>query len=148
VDVTTEENMKRGMQTYWYARGTDGVDNTFDIYAPGEEQPFTSVAFWDAEEWAEAHARRVVAALNTCDGVPTEALEQGVTERQPYRHARVKDEREDSFDIYGPQGERAILGVSVGDCEAEAEAKARRVVAVLNACEGISTVELEGALRG
>jgi hypothetical protein len=71
--------MARKRQQYWYKRGVDGCDETFDIYAPGDERPFTCVAFWEEEEWAEGHARRVVAALNACEGIPTEALELGVT---------------------------------------------------------------------
>ncbi len=64
---------------YHCQRSKDGVDETFDLYEPGKERPFASIAFWEAEEWAENLARRTVAALNVCEGVPTEVLEQGVT---------------------------------------------------------------------
>lgn len=64
---------------YRYKRGADGVDETFDIYAPGADRPFPDIRFWEAEEWAENLARRVVASLNACANVPIETLEQGVT---------------------------------------------------------------------
>jgi hypothetical protein len=67
------------MGRYRCERSTDGVGETFDLYEPGKERPFTSIAFRDAAEWAENLARRTVAALNVCEGVPTEVLEQGVT---------------------------------------------------------------------
>ncbi len=69
----------RDTARYRCQRSTDGVDETFDLYEPGKERPFASIAFWEAEEWAENLARRTVAALNVCEGVPTEMLEQGVT---------------------------------------------------------------------
>jgi hypothetical protein len=75
----TEPQQEQAKGRYRYQRSTDGCDETFDIYAPGESRPFTCIAFWDAREWAEAHARRIVAALNACEGVPIEALERGVT---------------------------------------------------------------------
>ncbi len=64
---------------YRYERSTDGCDETFDIYSPGDERPMVSVGFWEAEAEAEAKARRITAALNACEGIPTEALEQGLT---------------------------------------------------------------------
>ena len=60
---------------YRYERSTDGCDHTFEIFAPGRDRPFTGIAFWEAEEWAESLARRIVAALNACEGITTEALE-------------------------------------------------------------------------
>jgi hypothetical protein len=75
----TEPQQEQAKGRYRYQRSTDGCDRTFDIYEPGEERPFTVAAFWKADERTEEFARRVVAALNACDGVPTEALERGVT---------------------------------------------------------------------
>ena len=62
---------------YYYERGKDGCDETFDIYAPGDTRPMVCIGFWEAEAEAEAKARRIVAALNACDGVSTEELERG-----------------------------------------------------------------------
>jgi hypothetical protein len=64
---------------YRYECSPDGCEWTFHIYAPGQERPFTIIAFWQADERTEVFARRVVASLNACEGVPIEALEQGVT---------------------------------------------------------------------
>ncbi len=63
---------------YRYERGTDGCDETFDIFAPGEERPMVSIGFWEAEAEAEAKARRIVATLNACEGIPTEELERSL----------------------------------------------------------------------
>jgi hypothetical protein len=61
---------------YRYERGTDGCDETFDIYAPDEKRPMVSIAFWEAEAKAEATACRIVAALNACEGISTDELER------------------------------------------------------------------------
>ncbi|WP_422929703.1 hypothetical protein [Singulisphaera sp. PoT] len=49
---------------YRYSKGSDGCDETFDIYAIGSPAPSLVIPFWDDEAVAEATARLVVAALN------------------------------------------------------------------------------------
>lgn len=61
---------------YRYEHSTSGCDREFVIFCPGSERPMCSIPFWDAEVEAEALARRIVAALNACEGVSTEELEQ------------------------------------------------------------------------
>ncbi len=66
---------------YHFRRDKDGCDDTMELYAIGQERPFACIRFWDEPDTddateAEALARRVVAALNACEGVSTEALER------------------------------------------------------------------------
>jgi hypothetical protein len=49
---------------YTYSRGTDGCDETFDIYDRNGEH-MVSVHFWEAEEWAETTAKLIVTRLNS-----------------------------------------------------------------------------------
>ena len=50
---------------YTYSPGTDGVDNTFDIYC--DDRHLISVHYWDAKQWAEAVALHITKALNRYD---------------------------------------------------------------------------------
>ncbi len=66
--MTTQQTKEE----YTYNRGTDGCDETFDIYHPTGKH-MVSVHFWDAEELAEATAKLVVHRLN-CHERLVEAL--------------------------------------------------------------------------
>ncbi|OWK35436.1 hypothetical protein [Fimbriiglobus ruber] len=50
-------------EEFTYSRGTDGVDETFDIYDPSGKH-LVSVHFWDEEERAEATAKMIVHRMN------------------------------------------------------------------------------------
>jgi hypothetical protein len=68
-----EKNMPK-RKRYYYKPGTDGCDETFDVYTP-DDQYVVSVRFWEAREWAENEARKIVRLLNKHreeEWVPTE----------------------------------------------------------------------------
>lgn len=79
----------RKPKPYWYQRYKDGCDETFDIYGPGSERPIVGVHFWEAEAEAEAVARRITAALNACEGIATEELEETVMVAKKSRTRRA-----------------------------------------------------------
>ncbi len=66
---------------YTYSLQSDGCDDLWSIYAPGEDQPFASIPFWDEPDtnWraeAETKVRCIVTMLNACQSITHEALEQ------------------------------------------------------------------------
>ena len=137
---------RKKAKPYHIERTTEGCDEVFLVIGPGSERPIVAVAFWEAEAEAFAVARRVTAALNACEGIATEELEETVMvakKPKPYWYQRYKDRWDESFNIYGPGDERPIVGVDCWEAEAEAEADARRITAAFNAYEGIATEELE-----
>ncbi|MBI3408195.1 MAG: hypothetical protein HY040_07550 [Planctomycetes bacterium] len=75
--------MTNAQARYTYSRDTDGCFDLWSIYAPSEDRWFACIRFWDEPDTneaaeTEAQARHIVAALNACRGIPTEALEQGI----------------------------------------------------------------------
>jgi hypothetical protein len=48
---------------YWYVRGKDGCDETWDIYGP-DSKHLVSIPFWDDVAGTEAKARLIVNSLN------------------------------------------------------------------------------------
>jgi hypothetical protein len=63
----TKRNRKSA--TFYYVRGTSGVDETFDIISRRTGHVVASVPFWEQFKQAEATARLVVTAFNTLEQV-------------------------------------------------------------------------------
>ena len=86
--------------TQWYAKPHEGDEiDLIEIRAQVTEAGWNTVAFVEAI-WpgAEANARRIVAAVNACEGLSTEAIEAGVLrewrealERAEFLMRRVAD---------------------------------------------------------
>jgi hypothetical protein len=55
--------MPRKRTRYYYTRGTDGCDETFDVWTP-DGHYVVSVRFWEKREWAEQEAKKIVRLLN------------------------------------------------------------------------------------
>jgi hypothetical protein len=47
---------------YWYQRGVDGCDETWDVYAASNQRPLVSIGFWEDEARAEGIALLIAAA--------------------------------------------------------------------------------------
>lgn len=58
----TKRNRKS--RPFYYVRGTNGVDETFDIVSRDTGKGIASFHFWERAKEAEANARIAVAALN------------------------------------------------------------------------------------
>ena len=68
-----------------------GVDNNYEIFSKSEDYDVA----WSID--SEANAERIVACVNACKGITSEALENGVVLDSVKLHEAILDQQPSSF---------------------------------------------------